>query len=140
MDSVTEPSSGQLQVAAAIVTGRLGVLVGRRRDGNPPWTFPSGKVEPGESPEDAAVRETLEETGVRVRATAIIGQRVHPRTGVLIYYVAAVPEDEAAALADGEELDAVRWVSAAKAGEQMPDMAPAVREHIRLKPSRPASG
>jgi 8-oxo-dGTP pyrophosphatase MutT (NUDIX family) len=52
-------------VAAAIVTSHLGVLVGRRRDGTPPWTFPAGKVERGESREDAAVREAWEETGLR---------------------------------------------------------------------------
>ena len=28
-------------VAAAIVTSRLGVLGGRRKDGKPPWTFPA---------------------------------------------------------------------------------------------------
>jgi hypothetical protein len=34
-----------------------GVLVGRRNDGQPPWTFISGEIEPGESPNDASVRE-----------------------------------------------------------------------------------
>jgi 8-oxo-dGTP pyrophosphatase MutT (NUDIX family) len=65
---VTEPAEtpGHATVAAAIITSRPGVLVGRRRDGHPPWTFPAGTIEPGESPEDAAVRETLEETGLRV--------------------------------------------------------------------------
>src|SRR5580704_16700782 len=43
-------------IVAAIVTSALGVLVGRRNDGEPPWTFIAGEVEPGESPEDAAVR------------------------------------------------------------------------------------
>jgi 8-oxo-dGTP pyrophosphatase MutT (NUDIX family) len=37
-------------VAVAVVTSPLGVLVGRRRDGVPPRTFPGGKIEPGESP------------------------------------------------------------------------------------------
>jgi 8-oxo-dGTP diphosphatase len=63
------------EVAVAIVTSHLGVLVGKRRDGGAPWTFPGGKIEPGESPEDAAVRETLEETELRVRATGVIGGR-----------------------------------------------------------------
>ena len=54
-------------VVAAIVTSELGVLVGRRNDGKPPWTFISGEVEPGESPADAAVREVKEETALEVR-------------------------------------------------------------------------
>ena len=33
------------------------------------WTIPGGKVEPGESFEDAAVREVLEETGVDMEIT-----------------------------------------------------------------------
>jgi 8-oxo-dGTP pyrophosphatase MutT (NUDIX family) len=76
-------------VAAAVITSRLDVLVGRCRDGNPPWVFPAGKIEPGESPEEAAVREALEETGLRVGAAGVIGGRVHPRTGVWIVYVGA---------------------------------------------------
>ena len=81
-------------MAVDVVASGLSVLVGRRSDGNPPWTFPGGKVEPGESLEEAAVRETPEETGLRVRATGVIGSRVHPRTGVRIVYVAAVPLSE----------------------------------------------
>jgi 8-oxo-dGTP diphosphatase len=77
------------EVAVAIVTSHLGVLVGKRNDGKPSWTFPGGKIEPGESLEDAAVRETYEETGLRVRAVRVIGGRVHPATGVRMVYVAA---------------------------------------------------
>jgi 8-oxo-dGTP pyrophosphatase MutT (NUDIX family) len=128
-----EAASNQPKVAVAIVTSHLGVLVGRRRDGNPPWTFPGGKIEPGESPEDAAVRETLEETGLRVRATGVIGNRIHPQTGVPIIYVAAADVlDDAAAPADGE-LGEVRWVSLAEAGDLMPDLFVTVHQYLQQR-------
>ena len=31
------------------------------------WSFPKGKLEPGEAPRTAAVREVLEESGVSIR-------------------------------------------------------------------------
>jgi 8-oxo-dGTP diphosphatase len=43
------------------------ILVARRREGQHlagTWEFPGGRVEPGESPEDAARRELTEETGL----------------------------------------------------------------------------
>ena len=91
---VTGPASARPVVAVAVVISDLGVLVGRRRDGNPPWTFPGGKIVPGKSPEEAAVRETPEETGLRVCATGVIGSRVHPLPGVPVAYVAATPTSE----------------------------------------------
>lgn len=57
---------------------------------------PRGQIEPGESSEEAAARETLEETGLPVLAAGIIGGRIHPRTGVQIVYVAAAPLAETA--------------------------------------------
>jgi hypothetical protein len=39
-------------VVAAVVTSAQGVLVGKRNDGKPPWTFIAGEIEPGEWPED----------------------------------------------------------------------------------------
>jgi 8-oxo-dGTP diphosphatase len=127
------------EVAAAVVTSRLGVLVGRRRDRNPPWTFPSGKIKAGESPQDAAVRETHEETGLRVRATGVIGSRTHPLTGVRMVYVAAEPLNAAEigtshadfGVQDDRELAEVQWASLAGTEELMSDMADTVRRHLR---------
>lgn len=133
MEGVTEPTDGpgRPAVAVAVVTGRLGVLVGRRRDGNPPWTFPGGKIEPGESSEDAAVRETLEEAGLRVRATGVIGSRVHPATGFSIVYMAALADEiTIPPLAEDGELTEVRWVSVAEVRKLMPDLSSLVAEHL----------
>ena len=103
-------------VAVAVVTSELGVLVGRRVDGAPLWAFPSGKVERGESPDAAAVREVLEETGLRVRPAGVLGQRVHPQTGRSLVYVAAEPvHGTAVRVAAPAELAEVCWASLARA-------------------------
>lgn len=64
------PSNGAkllLVVAAALIDGDGRVLVQQRPPGKPMaglWEFPGGKVEPGEVPEVALVRELAEELGV----------------------------------------------------------------------------
>jgi excisionase family DNA binding protein len=102
-------------VVAAIVTSHLGVLVGRRNDGKPPWTFIAGEIEPGESQVDAAVREVKEETGLRVRAGHHeIGRRVHPKTGRTMIYLACTPtEGTDIFVGDPDELAEVRWANLA---------------------------
>jgi len=69
--------------------------------------FPGGQIEPDESPEDAAVRDTLEETGLRVRAIRVIGSRVYPRTGVAITSWSRCRTTGGAAAA-GDELTEIR--------------------------------
>ena len=59
-----------LMGATAIVVRDGRVLLGRRADTGE-WAAPSGIVDPGEEPADAAVREALEEAGIVVRATRL---------------------------------------------------------------------
>lgn len=120
-------------VVAAIVTSPEGVLIGRRRDGKPPWTFIAGEIEPGESPADAAVREVKEETGLRVLAGGVIGRRVHPKTGRTMVYMAARPtHGNDVFVGDAEELTEVRWANLAEADELMGgQIFEPVREHLR---------
>jgi 8-oxo-dGTP diphosphatase len=119
-------------VVAAIVTSHRGVLVGRRNDGKPPWTFIAGEVEPGESITNAAVREVKEETGLRVRAAAHeIGRRVHPKTKRTMIYLACQPiEGTDVFVGDPDELAEVRWVGLSEVDQLLPGMFPPVREHL----------
>lgn len=43
--------------------GSVLLILMRNLKGDQVWTFPKGHVDPGETPEQAAVREVLEETG-----------------------------------------------------------------------------
>lgn len=59
-----------LVVAAALVDVDGRVLIGRRPEGKSLaglWEFPGGKVEAGETPEEALIRELREELGIEAR-------------------------------------------------------------------------
>ena len=53
------------------------ILLVKRRD-FPLWDLPGGRVEIGESPEQAGVRETFEETGFKTKLTNLSGTYVNP--------------------------------------------------------------
>lgn len=78
-----------LRVALAIVVRDSDVLLVYRRDdaGGISWQFPAGVVKPGGSSRKAAVRETLDETGVHCVASRPLGSRLHPVTKVICDYV-----------------------------------------------------
>jgi 8-oxo-dGTP diphosphatase len=118
-------------IVASIVTSAKGVLIARRNDGTPPWTFIAGEVEPGEDGRDAAIREVKEETGCEVQIGRFLGERVHPRTGRTMIYMAARPvRGTKVIVGDEAELAEVRWASLSEALELLPDMFPAVRDFL----------
>ena len=66
---------GPKLVAGALFELDGGILLVQRdiAPGYGKWTFPGGFVERGERAEAAAERETLEETGVEIEVTGIVG-------------------------------------------------------------------
>lgn len=122
----------QPAIVAAIITSPQGVLLARRHDGKPEWTFPSGAQEAGETYTDTAVRETLEETGLAVIARELIGERTHPKTGRRMVYVAADPVNGTEVrVADPEEHAEVGWYPWATAEGMLPHLFEPVADHLR---------
>lgn len=118
-------------IVAAIVISKEGVLVERRHDGRPLWTFPAGEAEPGESAADTAIRETKEECGLQIVVSHAIGERDHPKTGRHLIYLAARPyQGTAVHNGDEAELAEVRWVSFADAEKLLAGMYEPVRDHL----------
>ncbi|MEU0180205.1 NUDIX hydrolase [Streptomyces sp. NPDC006207] len=109
-------------ISAAIVVqeGRVLMVRRRMREGELSWQFPAGGIEAGESPEEAAVRETLEETGLTVSAIKLLGERVHPKTKRLMSYTACDVVSGTAHVADEEELAELAWVAHAEIPEYVP--------------------
>jgi 8-oxo-dGTP diphosphatase len=110
---MTETTTEKPGISAAIIVHEGRVLLVRRRvkEGELSWQFPAGAIEPGEAAEIAAVRETVEETGLVVAPVRLLGERVHPKTGRSMSYTACEVLQGEAKVADEDELDAVAWVT-----------------------------
>lgn len=100
------------------------VLAARRRDialADGPWKFPGGKVEPGETPRDALVRELREELGIHATIAEEIDE---PRCGWVIseslrlrLFLAETsdtpkpgPDHDEVAWVELDRLDSVHWM------------------------------
>ena len=75
------PSGPALRFVAAALIVRAGeILIGQRRSDQPmalQWEFPGGKIEPGESPEQALTRELAEELGIQASIGAPVTRIRH---------------------------------------------------------------
>jgi ADP-ribose pyrophosphatase YjhB (NUDIX family) len=78
-DSHAPKATSIVPSTTAVVQDSDGRIVLVKRKDNDLWALPGGGMEPGESIEDTAVREVLEETGLVVGVSGLIGVYTNPR-------------------------------------------------------------
>ena len=115
----------QIEVVAAIIHDDEGHIFATQRgygDFKDGWEFPGGKMEPGESPEDALVREILEELETRIVVERLV-QTVewdYPKFHLTMHCFwcsvesggLTLKEHEAAKWLNKEQLNSVDWLPA----------------------------
>ena len=75
----------KVSVGVLILDAKGRLLLERRSD-NALWGLPGGALEPGESLTQAALREVMEETGLSVKITALLGVYSEPGQGRIVTY------------------------------------------------------
>ena len=113
-----------IEVAAAIIHHNGKILATQRgygdhKDG---WEFPGGKIEPGETAEEAVVREIREELAVVIRPERLVTtvECDYPRFHLIMHCFLATIESGSISLLEHEamkwltrdELDTVAWLQA----------------------------
>ncbi len=117
-----------MRSAAVIVEDRDGRVLLLLRGPTAPWmpmrwSLPGGRIEPGEAPADAASRELLEETALRVQALDLIASQ----RGLDVFY--ARRWSGRVELLDGENISHA-WIPRAQIADW--DVVPPHRETLRL--------
>jgi 8-oxo-dGTP pyrophosphatase MutT (NUDIX family) len=133
-----DPDSAQVKASGGVVYRRADdgieiLLVHRPRYDD--WSLPKGKLDAGESWEDAAIREVEEETGLR----CALGPELSPvayrdnkdRAKVVRYWLMEATGD-GAAFTPNDEVDELRWLPTGEAPDQLsyPRDAELVREAL----------
>jgi 8-oxo-dGTP diphosphatase len=100
-----------VRAAGGVVSDQEGRVAIVYRPKYEDWTFPKGKLEPGESEEEAAVREVHEETGLEVELGRELGYveytdpKGRPKT--VHYWVMSVNGGE---FTPNREVSELRWL------------------------------
>ncbi len=114
---MTKPVTPLLTVDCVVLDGEGRVLLIRR--GRPPfagaYAFPGGFVDVGETVENAARRELMEETGVKAGKLALVGVYSDPSRDPRGHTVSVVfltrPRSGKAKAKAGDDAAAVEWVT-----------------------------
>jgi ADP-ribose pyrophosphatase YjhB (NUDIX family) len=136
-DDPEAPAANSLvpSVNVVVTNGDGDVLLIRRSD-NQNWAVPGGAIDLGESMVQAAVRETLEETGVDCEITGLVGIYTDPKHVILYTSNGEVRQEFSILLtgratggapATSSESSEVRWVPQGSLGEYVMDRSMRLR-------------
>ncbi len=108
------PENRLIVTAAALIDRDGRLLVQQRPEGKPMaglWEFPGGKLEPGETPEEALIRELAEELAIDVEEACLApacfaSDRIEDRHLLLLLYVCRKWRGTPVA----QHASALRWV------------------------------
>ena len=92
------------------------------------YCFPGGAIEPGESEQQALVREIQEELGVTVRPLRRLWESVTPWSVHLAWWLAALA-NPAVLLPNPAEVESVHWLTAAEM-LQLPELLESNRHFL----------
>jgi 8-oxo-dGTP diphosphatase len=111
-----DPEEAEVKAAGGVVLrdGRIALVHRPRYDD---WSLPKGKLDPGESWEECAVREVLEETGLHCTLGRELSSTSYTdrkgRAKVVRYWVMEIAADDG--FTPDDEVDELRWVPPAEA-------------------------
>lgn len=123
MDATPESSARPARVpcVGAVIRDGMGRILLIKRGHEPGkglWSVPGGRIEPGETDEQAVVREVREETGLEVECGPLLGAIDRPgMSGTILQisdYRAVVTGGE---LAAGDDAADARWLTLQEASE-----------------------